>query len=141
MGEIVLKSAYVLMGTTTAPVNLTDHVRSVTINYSAELQDKTAMKSNSRSRIAGLKDWSVDIEFNQDYASSKVDQTLFGYVGSTNKWISIRPTTAKSTDTNPRYHGKCLLEGYSPISGGVGDLETVSVTFMGDGNLTRSTTS
>ena len=139
MGEMVLKDAVVKVGTTAAPVDLSDHVRSVTINYSAEIHDRTAMGSSARKRLAGLKDFSATVEFNQDYAASKVDATLFPYVGSTNKWISIKKASSATTGVNPRYHGKCLLESYSPISNGVGDLATVSVTFQGDGDLTRST--
>ena len=139
MGEMVLKDAVVKVGTTAAPVDLSDHVRSVTINYSAEIHDRTAMGSSARKRLAGLKDFSATVEFNQDYAASKVDATLFPYVGSTNKWINIKKASSATTGVNPRYHGKCLLESYSPISNGVGDLATVSVTFQGDGDLTRST--
>ena len=141
MGEMVLTDALFMVGTSASPVNLSDHVRSVTINYAAELHDKTAMGDNGRTRIAGLKDFSVDVEFNQDYASAKVDATLWPYVGSTNKFIQIRPTTAAASATNPRFWGTVLLESYSPITGGVGDLQTVSVTFQGDGDMTRSTTS
>ena len=139
MGEMVLKDAVVKVGTTAAPVDLSDHVRSVTINYSAEIHDRTAMGSSARKRLAGLKDFSATVEFNQDYAASKVDATLFPYVGSTNKWINIKKASSATTGVNPRFHGKCLLESYSPISNGVGDLATVSVTFQGDGDLTRST--
>lgn len=139
MAEMVLKDAVVKIGTTSAPVDLSDHVRSVAINYSAEIHDRTAMGSSARKRLAGLKDFNVTVEFNQDYAASKVDATLFPYVGSTNKWINIKKASSATTGVNPRFHGKCLLESYSPISNGVGDLATVSVTFQGDGDLTRST--
>ena len=141
MGELVLKGATVLLGTTAAPTNLSNHVRAVTINYSAELQDKTAMGDASRNRIAGLKDFNVSLEFNQDFAASNVDATIFPMVGSTAKWVSIKPTSSTASATNPRYHGKVLLESYSPVAGSVGDLATVSITLQGDGDLTRSTSS
>ena len=141
MGEFVLKDAVVKVGTSAAPTDLSDHVRSVTVNYSAELQDKTAMGDDARSRIAGVKDFNIAIEFNQDYAASKVDAILFPMVGSTAKYITVKATTATVSATNPRFYGMVLLEGYSPVAGAVGDLATVSVTFQGDGDLTRSTTS
>lgn len=140
MGELVFKDASVKVGTTAAPVDLSDHVRSVTINYSAEMLDKTAMSSSGRRRIAGLKDFNVAIEFNQDFAASEVDATLFGYIGSTAKYITIKPQSSAADAVNPRFHGNVLLESY-PIGGDVGSLMVTSVTFQGDGVLARSTTS
>ena len=121
-------------------VDLSDHIRSVTINYGAEILDKTAMGDSSRTRLAGLKDWSVDIEFNQDFAAAEVDATLFSLVGSTDFTIAIRPTSTGASATNPNFNGRCLLETYPPLGNAVGELATVSITFQGDGDLTRGTT-
>ena len=143
MGELVFTKCLLLLGTSASPTStLAKKVRSVTINYSAEIQDKTAMGSNSRQRIAGLKDWSVNVEFNQDFGSSDYDKMMFANVGksSTDLWLDIRPTTAKGSATNPRYTGRCVQEGYTPISGSVGDLATHSVTFQCDGDMSRQVT-
>jgi predicted secreted protein len=131
----VLKNAYVVINS----VNLSNHVRSVTINYGAEMLEKTAMSANSKQRIAGLKDWSVDIEFNQDFAAASVDATLFPLVGAAAFPIEIRPDAGAVGPTNPKYTGNALLESYPPISGSVGELATVSITLQGDGDLTRAT--
>ena len=141
MGELCFKNAYVLIGSTGSYTQLSSFCRSITINYAAEMLDRTAMKDDSRSRLAGLKDWSVTLELNQDYAASQVDATLFDYVGSTRKRINIRPTTAATGAANPRFYGNCLLESYTPVAGSVGDLATVSVTFQGEGDLNRAVTS
>ena len=140
MGELCFKNAFFAVGTTAAPTQLSSFCRSLTINYAAEMLDRTAMKDDSRSRLAGLRDWSVSVELNQDYAASQVDATLFAMVGSTAKYISIRPTTAAGSASNPRFNGLALLESYPPVGGSVGDLATVSVTFQGNGDLTRSIT-
>jgi predicted secreted protein len=131
----VLKNAYVVINS----VNLSSYVRSVTINYGAEMLEKTAMSANSKQRIAGLKDWSVDIEFNQDFAAASVDATLFPLVGAASFPIEIRPDAGAVSATNPKYTGNALLESYPPISGSVGELATVSITLQGDGDLTRAT--
>jgi hypothetical protein len=141
MAVLCFQDAFFSCGTTAAPVNLTDHVRAVTINYAAEMLDKTAMGSSFRKRLAGLKDWSVTVEFNQDYVAANVDATLFAYVGSTAKRINIRPTTAVVGANNPRFYGEALLESYPPIGGSVGDLATVTATFQGDGVMTRAISS
>ena len=136
MAEIVLKDASVVINS----VDLSDHVSSVTINYSAEILDKTAMGANSRARVAGLKDFSVDVEFNQDYAASKIDATLFPLVGAAAFPIIVKPTSSAVSATNPSYTGNALLESYSPVAGAVGELAKVSVSMPGDGDLTRNVT-
>ena len=144
MGELVLQDAHVRVGSSQSTTNLTPWVTGVTINYAAELHDKTAMGTNSRSRIAGLKDWSVTIDFNQDFGTNMVDYTLFNLVGianSSQSTLIIKPTTVKGSATNPRYKGRGLLESYSPLSGAVGELAKVPVTFQGDGDLSRLDTS
>lgn len=139
MSEMVLKNAFFSIGTTAAPTALTSKVKSVNIVYSAEMLDKTAMGSSGRRRIAGLKDAKVTVEFNQDFAASQVDATLFPLIGSTAKRIVIRPTTAVVGTGNPRFYGNFLLDSYGPVAGSVGALHTVSASFTGDGVLTRST--
>ena len=135
MAVMVLKNAYVLINS----VDLSNHVTSVTINYSAEILEKTAMSANSKQRIAGLKDFSIDLELNQDFAGGSVDATLFPLVGAAAFPIEIRPDAGSVGATNPKYTGNGLLESYSPIDGSVGEMATTSITIQGDGDLTRAT--
>lgn len=120
-------------------VDLSDHVRQVTINYSAEMLEKTAMGDNGKTRVAGLLDFSVDVEFNQDFASGKVDATLFPLVGAAAFPIAINPTNAAASTTNPTFSGNVLLETYPPLGGNVGALLTTTAKFVGDGVLARAT--
>ena len=135
MAFLVLTNAKVTINN----VDLSDHVKSVTIKYSAEIHEDTAMGAVSKSRVAGLKDWSADIEFYQDYANSKIDATLFPLVGAPSFPISIIPVNATVSPTNPNYNGSAVLGDYSPVSGEVGALSMAPVTFQGDGDLARAT--
>ncbi len=141
MAEMVLKNARVKLGTSGSPsTNLSPFVRSVTLNYSAEILDKTAMGGLARRRIAGLKDWTASIEFNQSFNTSGLNKTFFnlvGKAGSSNCFINIRPESSGVGSTH-RFSGRGLLEGYTPMSGGVGELAIFSVNILCDGNLTRS---
>ena len=49
-------------------VDLTDHVASVSWSESAAELETTAMGDSNVTRIGGLKDGSVSIEFHQDFA-------------------------------------------------------------------------
>ena len=118
-------------------VDLSDHVKSVSINYSAEELDDTAMGDTSKSRIAGLKDWSVEVTWNQDYATGKVDATCWPLVGAAAFPIAVVPVNAAVSATNPNYNGSCVLTSYA-TGNGVGELASGTTTFAGDGTLTRS---
>lgn len=142
MAELVLKNPFVKLGTSGSPsTNLWQYMKSLTLTYSADIVDKTASGDAFRSKITGLKDWNVTIEFNQDYSTGTIDTKMWGLVGveSSNCWMEIRPTTAVVSGTNPRYTGRALLESYPVIAGSIGDLAIASVTFQGDGVLTRNT--
>jgi predicted secreted protein len=120
-------------------VDLTDHTRSAALSYGVELLEITAMGDGARSRIAGFKEWSVDAEFNQDFAAAKTDATLFPLVGAAEFPLSMKPTSAATSATNPDYNGNAVLENY-PFGGAVGEVAIVNVSFSGSGTLTRGVT-
>jgi hypothetical protein len=121
-------------------VDLSDHVKSVTLDYSAEPQDDSAMGDTTRSRTGGLKDWSVSVDFHQDYAAAKVDATLFSLVGTTTALI-VRPDNSDGVSaTNPNFTGTGLLESYNPAGGSLGEMAAATATFQAAGTLTRATT-
>lgn len=134
MATVVLNDASVTIGGT----DLSDHVRSVTIDYSADAVEDTNMGDDTHIRKGGLKDWSISIEFAQDYAASSVDATLFSSVGSTVAFVG-KPTSGAVSSTNPSYSGTALLESYQPLNGSIGELSTASVSMPAAGDLTRAT--
>ena len=125
MATLVLTDASVVVNS----VDLSDHVKSVTLNYEAEQQDDTVMGEGTRSNKPGLKNWSVDVEFVQDYAANEVDATLFSLVGADFPLV-IKPTSAAVSSTNPSYSANATLSSYQPVGGGVGDLEMAPCTFL-----------
>lgn len=115
-------------------VDLSDHLRSLTLTYEAEMLDDTVMGTNgTRSNKPGLKNWQFDAEFLQDYAAGEVDATLFPLVGAVPFPIIIKPTSGAISATNPAYKGDAVLETYPPITGEVGTLAVVSATFRSGG--------
>lgn len=137
MPSIVIKDAKVNVNS----VDLSDFVKKVTINYEAEIQDKTTMGSGgARSRVSGLVDWKVDIEFAEDYAVGGPNETLFPLVGGAAVPITVQPTAAAISPTNPSFQGNCVVRSYPPISANVGELATATCAVEGDGILERKTT-
>ena len=136
MANLTLTDAYVSVGGN----DLSSDVKSVTLNYSAAIQDNTAMGDTSMARISGLKDWSLDIEFNQDFAAAALDSILFSLVGVASV-VAVRPVSGAASTSNPEYGGTGLIEGYAPISGAVGDVATTSINIQCSNGvaLTRAT--
>ncbi len=134
MSKLVLTDANVVINS----VDLSANVRQVTINYGASIHESHGMGSTSKRRLVGLKDFSVELEFHQDYAAAQVDATLFPLVGAAPFAIAIRPTSAVVSATNPEYQGNAVLESYPPIDGAIDEVLTAGASFQGDGDLTRA---
>lgn len=135
MAKIVLTDAYFEWNS----VDLSDHVRSVTVNYAAEAVDQTAMGGNgTRENAGGLKVWSMDVELYADEASSSTSDTLFPDVGAT-QTVEVRATSAARSATNPGYTGTGLLENFNPIAGTVGDSAISTTRILNAGVLSRAT--
>lgn len=137
MATITYTDAYVSINS----VDLSDHVKSVQLNYEAEMLDDTVMgTTGTRSNKPGLKNWTLQVEFLQDYAAASVDATLFGLIGAAAFPIAVRPVkgTAKGP-TNPEFIGNAVLESYPPLTGEVGALGTASASFRAASNLQRTT--
>lgn len=134
MAEFVFTNPYFTIG----GVDLADHVRSLTLEYSADLVEATAGGDTTKVRLGGLKDWTVTVEFNQDYDAGKVDATIWPLVGNT-ATVVIRPNNAAKSATNPEYSGTGIIESYPPVGGGIGELATARVVIRAAGPLSRAT--
>jgi hypothetical protein len=110
----------------------------VTLDITSEEQDTTAFGGEYRTRIGGLKDASVSLDFHQDFGASSVDATLFPLIG-TQATVVIKPTSGTVTATNPSYTFNALVTQYQPFASSVGDLATLSVTWPVSGSITRGT--
>ncbi len=109
------------------------------LTIEAEDLETTAFGQGFRTRIGGLKQASVTLQFMQDFAGGSIDATLNSLVGSIATVVLIPAGTAVSA-TNPSYTATCLVTQYSPMASSVGDLATFSVTWPVSGTVTRGTT-
>ena len=112
-------------------VDLSDHVREITLQMSAEDLDATAMTALSRTHAVGLRDDRVEVTFLQDHAVAKVDATLAPLVSSSTGFVVIvKPVAGATTTTNPAYTVTSLLFDYTPIDATVGEISSPEVTFL-----------
>ncbi|HEY0643872.1 MAG TPA: hypothetical protein VGD39_10670 [Nocardioides sp.] len=104
--------------------------RNVTLPLEFEALEDTAFGDTSRSRIGGLGDSTLGLGFNQDFASSATDATLYAaYATKAAVVVKVRPTTSSISATNPEYVGSYLPNQYNPFSNAVGELATVDVSW------------
>ena len=118
--------------------NFSTSLASVELPIEVEEQDTTAFGAEFRTRIAGLKTGSITLEFHQDFGAAAIDSVLYPLLG-TNATVTVSPTSATVSATNPTFSGEFLVTQYSPFSSTIGDLATLSVTWPLNGALTRAT--
>jgi hypothetical protein len=136
MARIVLTDVGVVINN----VDLSDHVASVTINQNVDAVETTAFGDGGRTRIGGLEDSSISLDFHQDFASGDVDATIAPLVGGTASFV-LAPfgTAVAASGTAPRYSGTVLVTEWTPLNGTVGDLSTASITWPVSGVIARGT--
>ena len=116
---------------------LASYLTQVELKVSANDITTTAFGSTYVTRIAGLKEGSLTLQFNQDYAAATVDATLFPLLGA-NATVVVKPTSVAVGSANPSYSVVCLVTDLTPISGNIGDLSTFSLTWPTNGTVTRA---
>lgn len=139
MAKFVLKSATVTVNS----VDLSDHISQVTIETQHDDVDVTAFGSTYREILQGLGDATITLDFFQDFAASKVDATLWTLADQGTTFpVTVKPTSASVSSTNPRFDMTGVLLSYSPIAGAVGAASTTSVSIRNASQtgLTRNTT-
>jgi len=134
LAKFVLTDASVTLNS----VDLSDHVASVTLDITADEIMTTAMGETFQSRTGGLKTGTLSIDFQQDFAASEVDATLWPLLGSTTAFV-VKPTSDAVSSTNPSYSGSVLVNQHIPVANAIGELATMSVSFPTSGTITRAT--
>ena len=133
MAKIVLTDVKVTINS----VVLSDHVASVTLTTDVNEVATTGFSQSAVTRVGGLKDNSVQLEFHQDFAASNVEATIYPLIGTLTTMV-ISPTSAVVGADNPTYTFQCLVSSWTPIAGAVGDLATISVTYPISGAITKA---
>jgi len=135
MPRIVLTNASVVFAST----DVSSYVSSVTLSTSLDVVDTTSFGNTARTRVAGLADNQVTIEFFQDFGSGLLESIVYPTIGTSAAMV-IKPVSGSTTATNPSYSFNALVAEWQPLSGAVGELATASVTWPISGAITKTTT-
>jgi hypothetical protein len=114
MPRLVLTNAYVVF----ASNDISQYVTSISLSTSYDVIDTTGISTTgaARTRVAGLADNSITIEFNQDYADNALEELINGTT-TTNGTVGlvaameIRPVNTTVSASNPKYTFNALVAG------------------------------
>jgi hypothetical protein len=118
--------------------NFSTNLNSVELAQEADDLETTAFGQGWRTRIGGLRNATLTLNFMQDFGAGSVDATLNPLLGSI-ATVVIKPTSGTVSATNPAYGCEALVTQYSPFASSVGDIATLSVTFPVTGTVVRTT--
>jgi hypothetical protein len=109
-------------------VDLSSHVTSITFSENAAELETTAMGDSNVTRIGGLLDGTIDLEFNQDMQASETQATIRSLLGTVTTVI-VKSDAAAVSAANPSWTFSALVTEWPSVSGTVGELATASISW------------
>lgn len=141
MARLVLTDANVLF----ASNDISQYITSISLSTSYDVIDTTGLSTTgaARTRVSGLADNSITIEFNQDYADNALEELING-TNTTNGSVGlvvamqVKPTSAATSASNPKFTFNALISEWSALSGTLGELAVASVSWPISGPIAKS---
>ena len=135
MAKFVLTSEYIALNSS----DLSEYCSKAELQLESEAKEVTTFSSEGwKEFIGGLKSGTLALEFKQDFAASELDSILWPLFGTV-VTFEVRPTSDSVGTSNPKFSGSVLVSQYNPITGGVGDDATVSISLPTSGAVSRAT--
>ena len=110
-------------------VDLSDHVKSITLNRQFDELEVTAMGDSSHRFVKGLESSTLTLDFLNDDSAGSVLATLQSAWGTSVAFTLIQTKGTAVSATNPLYSGMILVNKTTDINGAVGDISTQQITF------------
>lgn len=132
--KVLLDAQFNVSGT-----DVTQWTAKLELDDKFEEKDTTTFSSGKAKEVlGGLESGDVGVTFKNDYAVGMLDQVMWGLRRTVVTWTA-RADAGAVTTSNPQYAGSILINEWTPISGSVGDVAEVDVTFPLSGPMTRVT--
>lgn len=130
----VLTDAHIIINS----VVWSTHANKVEIPFKADVKDATTFGQTWRVKRAGLKEGNFNAEFLTDYTAANLDELLWTiFNAGTNVTFEVRPTSAARSATNPAFTGSVVPVGWIPVTGNVGELVAVAISWETSGTVSR----
>ena len=98
MAQTVLVNPFISLNA----MDVSEAFKSITLAPTVNLVERTSFGDEWIKRIAGTKDWSLAMDFNQDFDAGEIDAILWALFAESEAMI-IRPTSAAVGTSNPQY--------------------------------------
>ncbi|MFI6270734.1 hypothetical protein [Micromonospora zamorensis] len=135
MPKMVLKAAYVSINGT----DLSSYASKAELKVEVDEQDVTTFASAGWTELlGGLSSGELSVGFKQDVAASALDATMWPLFGSVVPF-EVRLTNSVVGTSNPKWTGNVLIKEWVPISGSVGDVAEMDLSFPTSGAVVRAT--
>ncbi len=137
MAKMVLLASYVNI----AGNDLSEYCSKIELSTEFEEKDVTTFTSLGWSEmLGGLGSGSLSLTFKQDYSAAEVDAIMWPlFLTRTPQTFEVRADSASVGTGNPSYSGKVLIKEWKPITGSVGDVAEVEVSYPTSGAVSRAT--
>jgi hypothetical protein len=120
----------ITQGATTT--DLSDQANACSITIGVDSLESTAFGDTGHRFTGGLQSVEVAITFFLSYGATEVEAILASCVGTGTTVLTISPSGATESATNPEYViTNAMLATFTPINSTVGELATVEATFTG----------
>ena len=120
----------ITQGATTT--DLSDQANACSITIGQDSLESTAFGDTGHRFTGGLQSVEVAITFFLSYGATEVEAILASCVGTGTTILTISPSGATESATNPEYViTNAMLATFTPINSTVGELATVEATFTG----------
>lgn len=116
--------------------DFSDHISSISLSTVHNIIDTTEVGQVYKRVIAGLGTNTVNFEFYQDFATNSVEDIIYDWIGA-KVLCSVRPTGAAPGPNNPEYVFQVLINEWTPLNAGVGQISTVNVNWPISGEITK----
>ena len=120
----------ITQGATTT--DMSDQANACAITIGQDSLESTAFGDTGHRFTGGLQTVDVSITFFLSYGATEVEAILASCVGTGTTILTISPSGATESATNPEYVlTNCMLANFTPINSTVGELATVEASFTG----------
>ena len=117
--------------------DVSDHCTSVTLGTAYDLFETTQMGDIAKKFVAGLEENTLSLELQQDFGVSQLESVIYPNRGLLIN-CTVRPVNAAVSAVNPQYSFQVLVSEWTPLSGSVGSLATVTVNWPIYGAITKT---
>jgi hypothetical protein len=134
VAKMVLTAAYVNLNST----DLSAYGAKAELAVEVEEKEVTTFASLGwKEVLGGIKSGTLQVSFKQDVAAAAIDSIMWPLLGTV-VTFEVRLTQSAVGASNPKYTGSVLVKSWTPLSGSVGDVAELDVSYPTSGAVTRA---